>query len=187
MVANIYAFGAAKSDRDTDTNNNRAYSVVQLSQLTIWVTKQLINKSPKFRLPPSRLINSPPPSDNKRATWSPRFLHKLTVVAHPARLQQLHSQPDFNSPPLLFSTNNPSSDHSARRTNAQSPPFVSNSNRHFVVLVLQLHLCPRIPVSEPSSGRKAARTTGEVTPSSSGSVSVIFDRAPEKWGGRLFE
>lgn len=60
MVANIYAFGAAKSDRDTDTNNNRAYSVVQLSQLTIWMTKQQINKSPKFRPPPSRLINSPP-------------------------------------------------------------------------------------------------------------------------------
>lgn len=58
-------------------------------------------------------------------------------------------------------------------------PFVSNSGRHFVVLVIQLHLCSRIPETEPSSCWLAPRTTGEVTPARAGSVSVIFDRGPE--------
>lgn len=83
----------------------------------------LANKSQKCRPLLTHLINSPP-SNNKSPTWSPRFLHKLTVVAHPARLQQLHFQPDFfffKSPPIFFSTNNPSSDQLDLRTIAKPP------------------------------------------------------------------
>lgn len=56
----------------------------------------MTNKSTKCRPPaPSCLLINSPPSDNKSRTWSNRFLHKLTVVAHPTRLQQLHLQPSF--------------------------------------------------------------------------------------------
>lgn len=113
----------------------------------------MTNKSNKCRPPPPSclLINSPP-SDNKSPTWSNRFLHKLTVVAHPARLQQLHFQPDFlkTSSALIFNKS-PSSSQLGRRTNANPPPFVSNSVRHFAVFVVQLHLCSSIP-DTPSLG-----------------------------------
>ncbi len=89
---------------------------------------------------------------------------------------------------LIFNKN-PHSGQFSWRTNANPPPFVSNSVRHFVVLVIQLHLCSSIPSLRAEQRRQAGRqagsrlrTTGEVTP---GSASVIFDRGPEKRAGQL--
>lgn len=103
------------------------------------------NKTDRCRPPPSCFFINSTPSDNKSPTWSNRFLHKLTVVAHPARLQQLHFQPVFYFSLILVSTNNPFGDSFSCRTNADPQPFVSNSDRHFAVFVVQLHLCSSIP------------------------------------------
>lgn len=145
----------------------------------------MTNKSQKCRPPSSCLINSPP-SDNKSPTWSPDSCTSLPLWLTQLGFSSFIFNPIFNSPPILLSTNNPSSHQFGWRTNAKPPPFVSNSDRHFVVLVIQLHLCSRIPKSRSrAAADRLPRTTGEVTPGSSGSVSVIFDRAPEKRGGRL--
>lgn len=87
----------------------------------------------------------------------------------------------------LILNKNPPSGQFSWRTNANPPPFVSNSVRHFVVFVIQLHLCSSIPSlrAERRRRRQAGRrlrTTGEVTP---GSVSVIFDRGREERAGQL--
>lgn len=82
-------------------------------------------------------LPSATPLDNKSRTWSNRFLHKLTVVAHPARLEQLHFQHDFLKktsrlffllPPILHPKN------------SAVMSFVSNSVQHLAVFMLQLHL-----------------------------------------------
>lgn len=100
-----------------------------------------------------------PLSDNKSPTWSNRFLHKLTVVAHPARLQQLHFQPDcFNFLLSYFKQTIHPAISSVGELTLTPFPFVSNSDRHFVVFVIQLHLCSSSSI--PSLGAEQRQTGG---------------------------
>lgn len=120
----------------TDQHDGPGFQPKLLSERLFTVT----NYTKQCR-PPSHLPNRSPPSDNKSPTWSNRFLHKLTVVAHPARLQQLHLCPELQ---LLVRTKKPPTlpgDQFTPRTIAERPFFVSNSVRYFAFIVTELHPC----------------------------------------------
>lgn len=75
-------------------------------------------------------------------------------------------------------TIHPASDPSGWRTNAWTSCFVSNSERQFVVLALQLHPSRRIPVLERISGCcNPENRRGDTEQHRK--CSVIFDRGPE--------
>lgn len=104
------------------------------------------NKSYKFRPPPARLFNSPPPT-TKDQLGPPDSCTSL-----PLWLTQLgFSSFIFNPVLTLLLSYFQRTIHQASRPVA-GPCFVSNSQRQFVVLAPQLHPSRRILVLEPLSG-----------------------------------
>lgn len=106
----------------------------------------MTNKSYKFRPPPARLFNSPPPT-TKDQLGPPDSCTSL-----PLWLTQLgFSSFIFNPVLTLLLSYFQRTIHQASRPVA-GPCFVSNSQRQFVVLAPQLHPSRRILVLEPLSG-----------------------------------
>ena len=137
-----------------------------------------------------------PPPDNKSPSCPGGSPRALTVVAHPARLQQLHVHRHFLYPPPAWGPERARpAGGTGRGSDSKLRLFVSNSVRHLSARVPQLHhlrggssgsIIPE--TASPSSGGAPEANPDQErgdTGGSSGSVSAAFDRAPETCVGQL--